>query len=211
LLFQIRLRRLLAIERIRLSIAADLHDQVGSGLSSLAMMSELLKSDVTDDTGRIEKLTVISTSARNMAQELREIVWYTNPMYDRLDHLIERMRDLPYQLVPHCTIDLMVDDKVPAIPVPPNYRRDIMLSYRELLHNVTKHSAATRVMIQLSVSQQAISMQISDNGEGFDSDMPSKGMGLRNIQDRVNRLKGEVKWTSSPELGTMVTIRVPLP
>src|SRR5690606_32462906 len=81
--YRLRFKRLLALERVRLSIAADLHDQVGSGLSSLAMMSEL--GVESPEREQITLLKTISSSARNMANELREIVWYTNPRFDNLN------------------------------------------------------------------------------------------------------------------------------
>ncbi len=209
-IYQTRVRRLLAVERIRLRIAADLHDQIGSGLSSLAMMSEQLKLGVPDKNARFDMLAEISSSARGMAQELREIVWYTNPLYDRLDRMVDRMRDLPYQLVPQSTLELLFDH-VPSTPVPPDFRRDFMLSYREVLHNISKHAVASKVEVRLSIEQRMLHLQIVDNGIGFDTDSPSDGMGLRSIKDRVTRLAGEVKWTSSMKMGTIVDIRVPLP
>jgi hypothetical protein len=207
--YRLRFKRLLALERVRLSIAADLHDQVGSGLSSLAMMSELGVESPEKDQSSL--LKTISSSARNMANELREIVWYTNPRFDNLNQVIERMRDLPYQLVPGRNLDLQFPSEIPSTSLSPDFRRDWMMSYREVLHNIAKHAQAQHVHIELIVDHNRLVLTIEDDGSGFDQTKLSNGMGLQNIKDRITRIKGTVKWISPPEKGTIVQISVPLP
>jgi len=207
--YRLRFKRILALERMRLNIAADLHDQVGSGLSSLAMMSEL--GAESSESERIILLKTISSSARNMAQELREIVWYTNPRFDNLNQVFERMRDLPYQLIPGCNLELHFPDSTHHTVLSPDFRRDWMMSYREALHNIAKHAMASNVRIELTMKPGQMELHIEDNGCGFDHELQSKGMGLQNIQVRINRIGGTVKWISIPEKGTIVKISVPLP
>jgi len=207
--YRMRFKRLLMLERVRLSIAADLHDQVGSGLSGLAMMSEL--GIDSSEAERADVLKTISTSARKMAHELREIVWYTNPRYDNLKQVVERMRDLPYQLVPGCSLDLRFPDHLPQITLSPDYRRDWMMSYREVLHNIAKHSGAQNVRIELNIQSNHIDLYIADDGSGFDPDIHYNGMGLYNIRERIARIRGTVMWVSKPKKGTIVQISVPLP
>jgi hypothetical protein len=94
LAYNYRVARLLEIERLRVRISTDLHDEIGSNLSAIALQSDLVRSDVSKGDQGFDRLTEISRSARQMANDLRDIVWTINPGLDRLSDIVDRMRSI---------------------------------------------------------------------------------------------------------------------
>jgi signal transduction histidine kinase len=192
-------RRLLELERLRSSIARDLHDEVGSNLSSIAMASELLGTEPKLGDMERSRLSHISSVALATVKDMKDIVWLIHPGNDSLDDLFLRMKDTAASI-------LEARPYVVNFPTGPNgrkvnldWKRNVYLIYKESLANICKHSQATRVEIQLRLS-------IADNGCGFNIAGPPEGNGLRNMRERAALLGAALHIASNPGRGTEVTL-----
>ncbi|HEX6313317.1 MAG TPA: two-component regulator propeller domain-containing protein [Gemmatimonadaceae bacterium] len=211
LLHQARLRAAVATERLRLRISRDLHDEVGSGLSSLALLSDQIA--VSPQLGERERglLERIGQSARGMVAELREIVWALDPGNDRLDDVVAHMRDSAGALLP----DIRVSFRAPpgnalSARLAMTARRELLLLYKELLHNISRHASARTVSITIDVSRRELTLTVADDGRGFDAADVRRGTGLRSVRERAERVGARFSLSSEPGRGTTAHLAVRL-
>jgi hypothetical protein len=202
-IYEIRLASERRLARVRLRIASDLHDEVGSNLGSIALLSEMIPngSEEADEIRRVSIETVGS---------LRDIVWFLDPACDKMDELVLRMKDTAGMLLRNVPFDFKVEGDTDSIRPALNFRRNVVPMFKEVLHNITKHAKANRVEIRLSTNSSEFQMQITDNGVGFDQNQARSGNGLKNLRRRALELDGEVIWESQPGKGSRVTVTVPI-
>ncbi len=209
--YRLRVASLLRVERMRLNIAADLHDEIGSNLASIAVLADLVRRRLADTATVADQLQDISRAARTTSDSLRDIVWFVNPEHDTTDNMRDRMQGIAAKLLAGMEYTFQVDDRAVSKRLPMTFRRDLVLLYKEALSNVVRHAGATRVSIQLGERQGHLSLQVSDNGRGFDPQLPTAGNGLTTMRRRAERLGAPLIVTSSPEKGTIVSLEVKLP
>jgi signal transduction histidine kinase/ligand-binding sensor domain-containing protein len=205
---QLERERALAHERER--IARDLHDDLGSSLARISLLSGLLKAD-RDNPGQIDAHAVkISQSADQTVRALEEIVWAVRPGSDSLQSLVEYTAHFANELFDgggiRCRLDLPAD--LPARPLPPEVRHNIFLVIKEALANVLKHAAAHEVFISAEATDRALEIVVHDDGKGFDTKRQSRGNGLGNMRRRVQAMGGSVTIESCPGQGTTVKLRL---
>jgi len=203
-----------AIERERSRIARDIHDDLGSNLTRISMLSQPRR-DKLRDQQTDSLLTAISTAARDGILALDEIVWAVDPRHDTLDSLITYMTRYAQAYLDaadvRCRLDMPVE--VPALPLHAELRHNIFLAYKEALNNTLKHAAATEVNISLKVQPHAFILEIVDNGRGFDRNQLqsapagrlSGGNGLRNLERRLAAVGGRCQIDTAEAEGTRVT------
>jgi signal transduction histidine kinase/streptogramin lyase len=198
-----RIRRLLEIERLRSRIARDLHDEIGSNLSSIAMASDLLgrQSDLGDR--HRSRLTYISSVALATVKEMRDMVWLINPKNDALDDLFLRMKDTAASLLEGRTYSVNFPEAGKLRRVTLDWKQNLYLIYKEGLTNIAKHSGATEVRIELRIEGDRLILELADNGAGFDPASSNGGNGLRNMKDRSALLGGNLEITSTGEGTTL--------
>jgi len=196
------------LDHTRLRIAGDLHDDIGASLSSMAVMSDLvLRNDALSDSDR-RRLGRLSTSARDLVDHLRDIVWAIDPEADRVQDLAVRLRDTADVLLPGVRCGVKSPEDA-TLSLDMDTRRHLMLVGKEALHNIARHASATEVRIELALDPEALSLSISDNGVGFDPEDASGGHGLRSFAERARQLGGTLDVVSASGEGTCVTIRAP--
>jgi signal transduction histidine kinase len=205
---QLEQERALAHERER--IARDLHDDLGSSLARISLLSGLLKAD-RDNPHQIESHAVkISQSADQTVRALEEIVWAVRPGSDSLQSLVEYIAHFANELFDgggiHCRLDLPAD--LPPRPLPPDIRHNIFLAVKEALTNALKHAAAREVLVRAEASGDALEIVVQDDGKGFDTNCRSRGNGLGNMRRRVQAMGGAVAIESRPGQGTSVRLRL---
>lgn len=207
LLHRLRLRRALATERLRLRISRDLHDEIGAGLSSIALLSDAV--GLTGAFGGRERshLRKISQSARDMVADLRDIVWAIDPEGDRLDDVVERMRDVAADLLRGVRVSFHAPPPVElAEKIGMEARRDLLSIYKEILHNIARHAGASAVDIRLSAPRDQIELVISDDGTGFDPGNVRAGTGLKSMKERAERMGARLDLNSRVAAGTTVRL-----
>jgi two-component sensor histidine kinase len=212
--YRIRLNQLLEVERVRTRIASDLHDDVGSGLSRIAILSELAKREKPGDTG--EQLTRIADLSRELVDGMGEIVWAMNPQRDQLGDLQQRMRHFASDVLEVRGIEFSFHTTVADanLPLRSDFRREVYLIFKEAINNSIRHSECTSIEVMLSTANSEFFLQISDNGCGLqkvkEEDGGLGGLGVKNMTKRAATLGGSLEIASRAEGGTQVILRVPL-
>lgn len=204
-LHRMRIRRLVAMERLRLWIASDLHDELGSELSGIALATRLIGShDQLTDRDR-HRLSDVATAATRATASLRDIVWHISPEQDTLLSLEQRMRLVARTLlatVPH----EFQSTGIRTAPLDLEWRRHVFLIYKELLNNIVRHARATKVEIGLHLTGNMLRLEICDNGVGISGD--ADGTGLRNVRRRAAELDATLDIDSPPGDGTRVRLTI---
>jgi signal transduction histidine kinase len=211
-LHRLRVRQALAMERIRRQIATDLHDDIGSGLSQVAILSEVAKRDASGPGH--EMLTEVATLARTMRDSMSDIVWAVDPRKDHLADLVQRMRQVTFNLLETegRPVEFHAPDEreVERIALAPDRRRHLLLIFKEAVTNIARHADATHVRIEIGVDAGTLSLTIGDDGRGFDPQNHDDGHGLHNLRQRSEALRADLRIESAPGHGTTVQVTVPL-
>jgi signal transduction histidine kinase/ligand-binding sensor domain-containing protein len=203
-----QLERERVLERERARIAQDLHDDLGSSLTRISLLSGLARED-KDNAGQVEiHVNKISQSAAQTLRALEEIVWAIRPGSDSLQSLVEYIAHFADELFEgdgvRCRLDLPAD--LPSRPLPPEMRHSIFLVVKEALTNSLKHSGAREVRVQAKVEGDALELIVQDDGKGFDTQGQSRGHGLGNMRRRAQAMGGNVAIESHPGQGTTVRL-----
>ncbi len=194
--------------QLRNRISADLHDEIGSNLSSISLLSAMAarRDDIKSDVK--EMLSDVNQAARHSSEAIRDIVWFINPASDKLSDLISRMRTNVRTLLPDAEVQFEIngDDMVDRLN--PELKRNVYMIGKELLNNISKHARAKKVNVRLDVSDHSLTMEITDDGVGFEPDETASGHGLNNMAARAEQLNGEFKIISAVGKGTKSTLHV---
>ncbi|MFQ5630636.1 MAG: ATP-binding protein, partial [bacterium] len=196
-------------QQMRSRIASDLHDEIGSNLSSISIISQTLQKRTQIGEPERKRLGDIQNVAQQTANSMRDIVWFINPVNDSLEKLIAKMRDTANLLLEHLYFSFETDD-FQKIEIDLNKRRNLFLIYKESLQNIVKHAQASHVEIVFTTEDGVFAMQITDNGVGFDPSAGYKGLGLKNFARRAEEMGAEVQVDSQHNQGTIVRLRLRL-
>lgn len=213
LAYKIRINQVLRIERIRNKISRDLHDDVGSTLSSISMLSNLAKNKKNFNSEESTAiLTKINTNTQNVMESMSDIIWAVNPKNDALENLLLRMRQFAADILEPKDIDYTFDINAHLLKtkISIQIRRDFFLIYKEAINNIAKHSACTKAKISMGIEKGILYLEISDNGKGFDLTSVSSGNGLKNYHSRAEAINSSITIASSPGNGTTIRLKVPL-
>jgi signal transduction histidine kinase len=196
----VRTRRLLQMERLRASIAANLHDRMGAGLTDIAILSEV----AARKTGGLPELARVAATARELVDGMGDIVWLVNPQRDSLYELFLRLKDAYAELFAHAGAQLIVGDLSPfeGARLPMAYRQDLHLLFQEALRNALRHSGCRRAELSVTLQGRYLDVELRDDGRGFDPEC-RRGEGLETMRRRAERLGGRLRIESSAE-GTVV-------
>ncbi len=210
---RMRVNRLLGMEKVRSRIARDLHDDMGSTLSTINILSVMAKMKVNSDTGKTsEYLQKISDNSNRMMEAMDDIVWSINPMNDNMQKIAARMREFATGVLEAKNIDFTfrVDEHVKDLKLDMEARRDIFLLFKEAVNNLAKYSQCKHADIEICIQRNSMLMKIQDNGIGFDLNNADSGNGLTNMRKRAQSLRAGLTIQSQPGVGTQVSLVVPL-
>jgi ligand-binding sensor domain-containing protein/signal transduction histidine kinase len=207
-----RVAQAVALERVRTRIASDLHDDIGSSLSQIAVLSEVVRLRVdARDPQMAASLSRIADISRELIDSMSDIVWAINPHKDRLRDLTQRMRRFAGELLEARDIrwDLHTPDQSADLPLDPDTRREVFLIFKESIHNLVRHSGCSEAEVQLHVKDGELVLEVRDNGRGLETSGSGGGHGLASMRARAKRLRGSLDVVSSGA-GATVLLRVPL-
>ena len=210
LIYRARVARLRALENLRVRIAADLHDDVGSRLTKVAMVTELADRETgPDDPGKIH-IQNITRTVRDITRAMDEIVWTINPRNDTLENLANYIFHYAQEYFQdtgvRCRLDLPSD--LPDQNISTEERHHLFMVVKEALNNILKHAAATEVRIGLALTDEHVTIVIADNGHGIAAGRPdATGEGMTNMRERLEKIGGEFKLRSTSD-GTTITLRL---
>lgn len=212
-----------AMEKERMRIAQNMHDELGSKLTRVCYLSELVLSG-KESTG--ENLRSIATTSRKLLQNLDEIVWAVNPQNDTLESLAFYLAQYAseYFQGTDVALDLKIPDDFPHCLLSSETRHNLFLAFEEAISNVLKHSSASEVRVEMMSRPDQFITIIRDNGRGFiprngEGELVANGgngtgrfgNGLRNMKKRLSAIGGECRLESAPEQGTTVILQLSLP
>jgi len=213
-----RIQQLQAIERDRTRIAHDIHDEIGSGLTQLSILSHTNVAAETDERELAGRMQDIEKTVAEMTAAIDGIVWAVNPRHDSLESLVSYLssvvQDFTRRVALKCNIDVPFD--LELLEVTAEYRHELYLVVREALHNVAKHAAATEVWFSVQSEPDGFIFRLEDNGRGFPEQTPAPkttvpdGIGLESMRRRITKLGGTLHWARRPQGGTIVMFRVAL-
>lgn len=201
-----RLTKLLAEEKLRNVIARDIHDEMGSTLTSIHVLSNLVaKSDASQSTSYLERIREYSGK---MLESMNDIIWTINPQYDTVERLLLRMKEFSVEMLEPAGIacNFQIDNHYDAPALKPEERKFLYLIFKESLNNIVKYSKATTVSIMLDKNEKKLFMVITDNGIGFEQDTIRRGNGLRNMQTRAEAINATLVIQSGTGRGTVIRL-----
>lgn len=204
-IYRYRLNKALEMERLRVRIASDLHDDIGSTLTKIVVQSEVIQT--TSDAEKIRTFSgQIGTASREIISTLSDIVWSIDARNDSIGNLLDRMRDFAAEVFAPKQIEFRLThtgfDTEKRIPV--DTRQNIYLIFKEAVNNAARHSNASNVGINLENSPARFTMTIADDGNGIPENPKHTGHGLRNMQMRAGRIGGNIQVVG--EKGTKVIL-----
>lgn len=205
-----RMKQLLKVQRLRTNLSSDLHDEIGSGLALIGVLSGLAQERLPHAQAEVGvSLKRVAEISRELLESMSDIVWTLDGDRDRIGDLTSRMRRFANEIFSGAviTLDFRVSGLVEEMKIDPEKRRHIYLIFRESVRNILRHSRCTKAAVYLSCTDGELIMIISDDGVGFDPAVHSAGHGLTSMRARARSLGGRIEWTSGK--GTVVTLRVP--
>jgi signal transduction histidine kinase len=200
------------IERERLRIARDLHDDLGARLTHISLVSGLAESEPQSASTR-EHFQKIAGMARELVAALYQTVWTVNPEHDHLESLVNYICQLTQNLCETARIRCRIHScKVPSQRrVTSETRHNVTLAVKEALHNAIKHAGASEITVRMEFHDPRLRITIADDGRGFDPATVAAGNGLGNMRRRMTLIGGMLSLESSGESGTWVHFEVPIP
>lgn len=206
--YQYRVNRLLAVERLRVRIASDLHDDIGSTLTKVSIFSEMVQSE-DDPKERQRLLSDIGTMSRTVIRTMSDIVWSIDARNDDLDHLFIRMTDFAQSILEPLGIRVQWHREgiSPDRKLPLEVRQNVYLILKECVNNIAKYAGATDVSVNFVRIGRRLTLTIRDNGRGIPPERLERGHGLRNMRERAHRIGGTLAIRS--EKGTTIELNIP--
>jgi len=193
-------------QKIRNRIAQDLHDEIGSNLSSISLMSELIQNDEKLNAEASERIKRIHKVAKGSTQAMRDIVWLTNPSSDSLKDLVAKMKEVADNTLGKFDLYFDYPKDIIEINLLPETKRNIFFIYKETLNNIVKHAEANSVEIKFEILDSNIFLSIRDDGKGFNASTGYGGNGLKNIRSRAKEINSDLKFESTPGKGTLLEL-----
>ena len=200
------LAQAVALERMRAGFAADLHDDLGSGLAEIALVSE-----VAARQGRLSAFEELAQRARELRESMYDIVWSADPRRERLAEFVPKCRQAAFSLGGDRSLEFRVQNPQHwNHRLAPTIRRALLLFIKESLTNVMRHANAAKTRVDLGVTRDSLRLKVSDDGVGFSEQINGSGNGLVFMRERAAAIGASVSIRSKPGEGTVVELVVPL-
>lgn len=206
-----RIKQQLKEVKVRNQLAADLHDEVGSSLSSILLLSKMAaNSKSNNNDGLLQK---ISGYTKEVIDKMGDIVWMMNPKYDEGENLREKLEQFVARIKDVATFKthLEIDSAIDAIKFAMETRKAIFLIVKEAANNAVKYANAANFYIQIKLIEKKLLLNIEDDGVGFETGENSFGNGLDTMTMRTKNIQGTIEIHSKKGSGTKIKIAIPIP
>jgi signal transduction histidine kinase len=206
------IRQLQANDQMRNRIARDLHDDIGSTLSSIGILSQVVENQMGENSENVKDMVRrIGESSQKVQRSLSDIVWTTKQTEDNFDNVLVKMKEFTSEVLEAKDIFYNFNiDTLPDVKLSPSKQYNFYLIFKEAVNNIVKYSNADEVSIDLIRQNGTLIMSIVDNGIGFDEKKVKLGNGLANMRKRADSLGGEISITSKVKEGTKVNLEIPV-
>jgi signal transduction histidine kinase/ligand-binding sensor domain-containing protein len=209
--FRYRIQQLLKLEKMRSAISSDLHDEVGTALTSISIFSEMARKTAPPLSKEDQYLQRIGDRSRESIEKMSDIIWSINPNSDSLEQMLVRMKNYTTEIAEAKDIAIHWEESnsLPHFKLSMEHRKNIYLLYKEAVNNVIKHAGAKNIYILLQSLKNGITLRIRDDGKGFDFNTANNGNGLKNMKRRATTLKGTIDIISGSNNGTSIQLFIP--
>ena len=207
--YRFRINQTIALHSIRNRIASDLHDEIGSTLSSISLYGEVAQNMVNEKSPEAsELLSQINKNTHDMMEAMSDIVWALNSKNDRFDNIINKMRAYCIERMEpiDCTVKINIDEQIHDLQLDMEQRKNLYLIFKEAINNVAKYAQAKNLFIAILVKNGLFYLEIKDDGVGFSAINNHSGNGLENMQKRAKSLLGNFKIVSEKKIGTTILL-----
>jgi len=204
----INVKSQLEIEKLKLKIASDLHDNIGAGLTEISILSEIAERSEEHSSKSVHNnLQKISNTARQLVDSMSDIVWVVNPQRDSLHDLIVKLKDSYNEFFNTIGISFQVKniEKSDDIKLPMEYKQNLLLLFKEAITNSIKHSGCKRITLEAFFKNDLVQIVLKDDGRGFNVNTVKFGNGIKNMESRAIKIKGKLNWESEIGKGTIIT------
>jgi len=214
--YRYRLKQALKLYTLRNNIARDLHDEIGSTLSSISLYGESAKMMINEDHPLNSVLSKISNSTNNMMESMSDIVWAINSRNDQFDNIINRMNAFTYQVMDAkgCNIYFETGNGSKDPELDMEQRKNLYLLYKEIINNAARHAACENLWVSVLSDAHYLTLKVKDDGKGFNINEAGLhgmgGNGLLNMKKRALDLKASIHITSSPGMGSEIELKMNL-
>ncbi len=201
-----RRRRELAAQRavLRARIARDLHDDIGSRLGGMRLISEALIHEPNLPPAAREDVGFMHRSIRESIDAMRDIVWLLDRQQGTARELVTHMRQVVTDTLGHVAVGFETDGDIPEAPLEMELRRHVLFAFKEALANCAKHAQARNVSCRVTCTDRTLRFTVEDDGRGFDRSATRGGHGLNNLAQRAAAVDGTVRIESAPGRGTTI-------
>jgi signal transduction histidine kinase len=208
-----KLKRIVEMERMRSRLSRDLHDDIGSTLSSINILSRTAQINLhnsTEDKTR-ESLIKINERSQRLLDNMSDIIWNINPGNDTIEEVMSRMREYATTILEAKNIDYTFDfpKEVIECKLSMEIKNNIYLIFKESVNNLSKYSNCTMVNLSIIFDEKNIHLKIEDNGRGFNEEEIKHRGGLNNMKHRAEEIKGTIKIISVIGKGTIIELTLP--
>jgi ligand-binding sensor domain-containing protein/two-component sensor histidine kinase len=211
-LYYIRVKRLKEMYLMRSNIARDLHDEIGSTLTSINILSKISGQHIENDMPKAKTMiNEINDQSLEMQQSMSDIVWAINPENDKLENMLIRMREYISKTLEPKNINAIFSANEATIneSLTMQQRRDFFLIFKEAINNAAKYALCNNVEIILARQNGTLELLIKDDGIGFDATETTSSNGLKNMKSRAEALNGKIIITSANGKGTSINLKIP--
>lgn len=206
-----RVKRRKELERVRLGIAGDLHDDIGSTISSIQIISSMMGMQNESNPKIKEAAENINALSNKVAGGIREVVWSLNPENDSMEAIVSHMHKIASDILSTAEIPFAFAKNLadPKKKLSPQLRKDFMMVFKEAINNARKYSKANQVDIHIDQHDNKLELRIKDYGCGFDPDTVEMGNGLHNMKRRAKNMNGILNIESGAGSGTVIHLEIP--
>jgi len=206
----VRISKYISEEQLRSKLARDLHDEMGSTLTSIHIMSKIASQDIQKNEAVKKQLHKINDHASGMMEKMGDMVWVVNPLNDSLDKLMYKIKEYAADLLEPSEIKLSFQEieDVEDVKLNPEERKNIYLIAKEALNNILKYSQATQVDIYGDFTDGQFQLVIKDNGLGFETHKVLRGNGIRNMHTRAEEVHGNLLIDAAVGQGVKIKFRL---
>lgn len=207
-----RIRQLLKLQKVRNRIASDLHDDIGSTLTNINILTEISRKNLGQPLEAEKFLKRIAEEVTITSEALNDIIWSVNTSNDSMEEMVSRIRRYAADLFDNSNVlcHLELDDKIAGKKMSMELRRDVYLICKECMSNMVKHAAASNVWIQVTLHRNKLQLTFKDDGKGFDATVVTSRNGLKNIRSRTKKWKGQINFKTADGNGTVIEISLPM-
>ena len=203
------LEKQLAVQYERQRISAEMHDDIGAGLSGIRLMTEMAKMR-SKDVESVSEIEKIYNSVGDISSKMKEVIWSLNTENDSLDNLLSYLQKQARQMMENYpgSFTITMPEQIPDIKIGGEIRRHIYLAVKESLHNIIKHSGADKINLIMACEDKLI-IKVTDNGKGMKAgESSNSGNGLKNMRNRMEKISG--KFSVENKDGLTLIFEIPL-